>query len=377
MKVVHIIIGLRVGGAELMLKRLVENSSENIEHVIISLTDQGILGQKLVDNGIPVHSLNLNKLNFALLGPIRLIKLLKSLEPQIVQTWMYHSDFLGGLCARIIGIKNVIWSVRSTEINKAGSKVTVLLRGVLAKLSYFIPKKIVCAANESKRIHIQVGYDSSKMLVIPNGFTKEKFEPNLKQCENIKDQIDFQGEIIISSIGRYHPIKNHKLFIDACNILSERNRDNKFLFIMVGRAINHDNKELKLLIEKNSSPESFILLDEREDVREILNISDVYCLHSLSEGFPNVLGEAMCLGKLCVSTDVGDARDMLVNDDFLVNLSDENSVILYADALSKALSFIESGKKIEQISKDSIKKMEDSFSIENIVKRYEKLYFDL
>lgn len=377
MKVVHVIIGLGVGGAELMLKRLVEHSGGNIEHVIISLTDKGTLGQKIIDNGISVYCLNLNKLNFAFLGPIRLIKLLKRLKPQVVQTWMYHSDLIGGLCAKYIGVDKVIWSIRSTDIDKGGSKLTVLIRKVLSQLSYLIPKKIVCAANKSKNIHIQVGYDKSKMIVIPNGFTKEKFEPNLERCENIKSQLGFQGEIIISSIGRYHPIKNHKLFIDSCNLLSENNKDKRFLFVMVGRGVNYNNEELKYLIENTNTPEKFILLDERDDVREILNISDIYCLHSLSEGFPNVLGEAMCLGKICVSTDVGDARDILISDELLVDLSDDDSALSYANALSRAVKVMSSRTTVDKISKMSIQRMEECFSIQSIVKRYEKLYSDL
>ncbi|EOX3829455.1 glycosyltransferase family 4 protein [Vibrio alginolyticus] len=377
MKVVHVIIGLRVGGAELMLKRLVEHSGGNIEHVIISLTDKGTLGQKIIDNGISVYCLNLNKLNFAFLGPIRLIKLLKRLKPQVVQTWMYHSDLIGGLCAKYIGVDKVIWSIRSTDIDKGGSKITVLIRKVLSQLSYLIPKKIVCAANKSKNIHIQVGYDKSKMIVIPNGFTKEKFEPNLERCESIKSQLGFQGEIIISSIGRHHPIKNHKLFIDSCNLLSENNKDKRFLFVMVGRGVNYSNEELKYLIENTNTPEKFILLDERDDVREILNISDIYCLHSLSEGFPNVLGEAMCLGKICVSTDVGDARDILISDELLVDLSDDDSALSYANALSRAVKVMSSRTTVDKISKMSIQRMEECFSIQSIVKRYEKLYSDL
>ena len=378
MKIAHVIIGLDVGGAELMLKRLVENSNhKKYEHVVISLTRDGVIGESLKSNGFEVYSLNLNMFSFLVLGPFRLIRLLKKINPCVVQTWMYHSDLLGGVCARVIGIKNIVWSIRSTDIDKGGSKLTVLIRKVLSQLSYLIPKKIVCAANKSKNIHIQVGYDKSKMIVIPNGFTKEKFEPNLERCENIKSQLGFQGEIIISSIGRYHPIKNHKLFIDSCNLLSENNKDKRFLFVMVGRGVNYSNEELKYLIEKTNTPEKFILLDERDDVREILNISDIYCLHSLSEGFPNVLGEAMCLGKICVSTDVGDARDILISDELLVDLSDDDSAFSYANALSRAVKVMSSRTTVDKISKMSIQRMEECFSIQSIVKRYEKLYSDL
>lgn len=376
MKIMHIIIGLNVGGAELMLKRLVENSyNKDMHHIVVSLTQEGVIGLELRQNGIEVHSLNLNKFNFLLWGPIKLIRLLRKIQPNIVHTWMYHSDLLGGICAKLLGINNIIWSIRSTEINKAGSKVTVFIRKILAILSHVLPKKIVCAANNSKDIHVSLGYNSSKMIVIPNGFTKDKFYPSKEKCLELKDRLNLSNKIVITSVGRYHPIKNHKLFIKACNLLSEKYSQEDFSFVMVGRDVTKENKEINRLIEETKNPDDFILLGERQDVTNILNVSTIYCLHSISEGFPNVLGEAMCLGKLCVATNVGDARNILLNDDLLVFLEhDENN---YVDVLSKALQIAKSKSKLEAISVESIDKMRREYAMDSIVNKYEELYSSL
>tara|TARA_B100001063_G_C16731252_1_gene539435 strand:- start:31 stop:1170 length:1140 start_codon:yes stop_codon:yes gene_type:complete len=376
-KIVHIIIGLNVGGAELMLKRLVESSNNEFEHIIVSLTNEGEIGEGLIEKGFELYFLRLNKMNFIWLGPIRLIWLLKKIKPSIVHTWMYHSDFLGGICAKVLGINNIIWSIRSTEINKGGSKITVLVRKVLSILSYVLPKRIICAANNSRDIHVNVGYDSSKMIVIPNGFTKDKFYACREKCLDLEVDLDLHNKIVLTSIGRYHPIKNHKLFVNACSLLSEKYNEEKFAFLMVGRDVTKENKELNHLISHTHNPSDFILLGERKDVNEILNVSSIYCLHSVSEGFPNVLGEAMCLGKLCVATDVGDARYIALNDDFIVSLEHENDEQKYVEVLSKAVEIAKSKSMLEYISMESVNKMKRDYTMDSIVNQYEELYMSL
>ena len=61
MKIVHIIIGLNIGGAELSLKRLIDtqHKNNNFEHTVVSLTDIGPIGRQLIDAGIAVHSIGM------------------------------------------------------------------------------------------------------------------------------------------------------------------------------------------------------------------------------------------------------------------------------------------------------------------------------
>lgn len=81
MKITHIIIGLGIGGAELMLKRLVEglNGKDGMQHSVISLTDLGPVGQQLLDNGIQVTSLGMKN---ALSIPSTFIKLRSEFKKQ-------------------------------------------------------------------------------------------------------------------------------------------------------------------------------------------------------------------------------------------------------------------------------------------------------
>lgn len=117
-KVIHVIAGLKkVGGAELMLKRLIEtqNGGSEFEHSIISLSDLGEFGQGLIEAGISVDVLGMTSMRDMPRVLLRLIGIFRERRPDIVQTWMYHSDLLGGLAARMAGIGGIIWeSARPT-----------------------------------------------------------------------------------------------------------------------------------------------------------------------------------------------------------------------------------------------------------------------
>mgnify|MGYP006177050835 CR=1 FL=1 len=114
----HVIVGMSKGGAEMMLRRLVEENLKNasgFQHVVISLTSVGDHGTALREQGVLVYALDLRGPAALIRGLFRLVALLRDTRPQIVQTWMVHSDFLGGLAARFAGVPRVIWGVRTTD----------------------------------------------------------------------------------------------------------------------------------------------------------------------------------------------------------------------------------------------------------------------
>ena len=78
-----------------------------------------------------------------------------------MQTWLVHADFLGGISARLAGIKNVIWNIRYSNLEIGKTKLTtIIIVKILAKLSYFIPKSIVVVSKKAKKIYESKGYDS-------------------------------------------------------------------------------------------------------------------------------------------------------------------------------------------------------------------------
>ena len=327
MKIFHVIVGLNVGGAELMLRRLIEAHQEgtNYIHSVISLTTLGVVGEQLKTLGIDVRVLNMR----SFLDVPRIIVQLKEIiridRPQIVQTWMYHADLLGGIAARLAGNKNIIWGIRTTDVQAGGTRATTLVRKVCAWLSRKVPHTIVCAADASRRAHIAVGYDATRMTVVPNGFDLTRLVATPEQRVGLRQLCGFDDtHVVVGTLGRFNPAKDHANFVRAAGLVAQRHPEVRFL--MVGRELTSDNAVLMHWIEQTGCADRFVLLGERADVAICLSAMDVFGLSSRTEGFPNVVGEAMAMGVPCVVTDVGDAA-MLVADTGVVVPKEDSSAL--------------------------------------------------
>ncbi|WP_227670375.1 glycosyltransferase family 4 protein [Psychrobacter maritimus] len=371
-KIVHIIIGLNVGGAELMLKRLVLHShqKEQFEHIVITLTDLGVNGPELQNRGITVHSLGMKSLPTLPLIFLKLQRLLKKIQPDVVQTWMYHSDLLGGLAAKSLGIKNIIWGIRNTELNTKKDFSRQAMVKLCAKLSYTLPSQISCVANTAMDTHIkQGGYDASKMLVIPNGFDIDKFKPNDIQRLELRDKLNIKSdELVIGNVGRFDPVKNHENFIKACISLLQKGY--KFKVLLAGRDVDLNNPEISRLFKSNKLSKCFLFLGEIDNTPSFYNAIDVFCLCSYTEGFPNVLGEAMATEKVCLATDAGDAWVVLSNNGFRIDStsSADIAIALETNVLNKVLSDLNDIGNAARLS------IVNSYSINKVVSQFEDLY---
>jgi hypothetical protein len=114
MNVLHVIIGLRIGGAELMLRRL---AAAQRPTTVVSMSGVGEVGQMLRADGVEVIALGLRGVWDLPRIFLALFRLLRARRPDVVQTWMVHADLIGGLAARLAGIRAVIWGVRTTDFS--------------------------------------------------------------------------------------------------------------------------------------------------------------------------------------------------------------------------------------------------------------------
>ena len=150
-KILHIIVGLDGGGAERNLKRLIDAHAgdSRYQHSVVSLTTIGDIGGALRDSGIEVRALNMRS-PFGIPRALwKLQRLIHTERPDIVQTWMYHADLLGGVAAHIAGNPRVVWGIHTTEMMTGTSRATAVVRRVCAALSRRVPRVIVCVAEAS------------------------------------------------------------------------------------------------------------------------------------------------------------------------------------------------------------------------------------
>jgi glycosyltransferase involved in cell wall biosynthesis len=298
----------------------------------------------------------------------RLVRLIRDTKPDVVQTWMYHADLLGGLAAGMAGNQHVIWGIRTTDIRAGGSFSTVIVRWLCARLSYWVPQMIVCVAEASRQSHISVGYDAKKMVVVPNGYDFDWLRASSDERQSLREQWGInQNDAVLGSLGRFNKVKDQENFVRAAGILAPQYPQLRFL--MVGRGLNWDNKELSDWIVSTGFKNRFELFGERQDVPQCFAAMDIFCMHSRTEGFPNVLAEAMAMGLPCVATDVGDAAMLLADSGVIVPKED-------SEALAKGVEqFL--GLNVDEQRTLGLRakaRVEAEFSMDRARKRFEAIY---
>jgi len=355
-----------------MLKRLIESDPAAIpDTVVVSLTSLGVIGASLRKQGVKVYALNLWQSGLNVPGVLwQLIKIARQFKPDIVQTWMYHADLLGGLAARLAGYKNIIWGVRNLSLDNS-HRPTALIMKICAVLSRWIPKKIICVAEIARQTHSAAGYVASRMVVIPNGFDFSQFTATQGQRATLRLACHFsESDIVIGCVGRFHVDKGQNNFIKAAANIVQQHPTVKFL--LVGRNCDSNNARLMNWLNDEGLQDRFVLLGERLDVPVCLAAMTVFCMPSRTEGFPNGLGEAMVMGLPCVATNVGDT-DVLVGDTAIL-VPPQNEQAL-AQGLLKVLAL--SSKQREQMGQRAKERVMAEFSIEKARSRFDAVYQDV
>lgn len=370
MRIAFIITGLSTGGAEMMLFRLLERLDRQrfVPHVI-SLTNLGELAPRISALGIPVDAVGMKPGLPGLSGFLRLVRMLKRLNPDVVHTWMYHADLLGGLAARLAGVSAVGWCIRNSNLDE--DKTRLSTRGVVrlcAAISQWLPSRILSCSEKARQIHVACGYAAEKMLVVPNGFDLARFKPDEDARKRIRSELGLDVDTpLVGLIGRFDPQKNHAGFLEAAGLLHRRMPHVHFL--LAGQGIDTGNAVLMQAITQADVLANTHLLGLRSDIPELMAALDVLASSSYGEAFPNVLGEAMACGVPCAVTDVGDSACIVGDTGRVVASGDMAGLAAGLEALL-ALPVTEKALLGERARA----RVAEHFEIGTIVRRYEAFY---
>lgn len=367
--VVHIISGLGQGGAETVLYRLVTADTSSTRHIVISMGNEGVFGPRLQQADIEVYCLHMKGLG-VLTGCLALRRLLKRLQPDVVQTWMYHADLLGGLVARSVGLKHIAWGIRNSGENLHHSSWEArVLASVSAKLSGYIPSRIVACAENAARRHKQLGYSANKMVVIPNGYNLQQWQPQAEQARQFREQLGIDSNtVLIATVGRWNPLKDHPNLLAALARL--KRSEPEWFCVLVGEGMDETNADLMTLLTQHGLQDRVALLGRRDDVPIIMSAADIHVLSSKAEGFPNVVCEAMVSRALCVVTDVGDAARIVADDGIVV--APRNAQALAA-GIEKAFVVLQ-GPELQQTLDKAAERIAKRYSLETMVQNYQQLW---
>lgn len=369
-RIIHVITGLNMGGAEMMLYKLLTATDYRVfEPIVISLLDKGVIGPRIEKLSVPVYSLGMTQGRLVTSAGFALSNLLRELRPDIIQGWMYHAN-LASTVAASIASRNaaVIWNIRQSLYNlKAEKKTTTAVIYLSAWLSRF-PRQIIYNAAISAQQHEQLGFRADKRRVISNGFDCERFQPSSTAHQQLCQMLDISGDcILIGLVGRYHDMKDHPNFVQAAKLVNLQYTQAHF--VLIGTNITADNDALCSLIKDAKLEHKIHLLGERSDIPTLMPGLDILVNSSWAEAFPNVIGEGMACAVPCVVTDVGESAMIVGNTGKVVPPRD-------ADMLAGAIiDLLDAGSSHrQQLGQLARQRIVDKYSLPQVVAQYESLY---
>jgi glycosyltransferase involved in cell wall biosynthesis len=310
-KVAHVINTLAVGGAETMLVKFLTNSDRSVfaHRVYTLMSPAGPLSDIVRNLGVPIRELGITR---GLPNPLRVLQLARMLRqdpPNLVQTWLYHSDVVGSLGTMMSRTRvPVVWNIRNGTLDDADTRRrTHWVVKACARASTWLPSAVICCSHAALRIHGGFGYDTSKFQVIPNGFNLDAFRPNPDARRAIRHALAIPGgATVVGLVARFDPQKDFRTFVDAARRLHASMPH--VHFVMCGRGVTWTNAQLAAWVETAGIKPVCRLLGERKDIADVYAAFDVASsASSYGEAFPNTIGEAMACGIPCVVTDVGES----------------------------------------------------------------------
>jgi glycosyltransferase involved in cell wall biosynthesis len=318
LRVLHITTGLGNGGAEAVLHGLVTGDRSGTHHEVVSLTDSGFYGERLERAGIRVHALHLPRGRVTLSALLRLRQIIRAARADRVQTWMYHANLVGGVLAKLAGVR-VIWSVHHSDLDpEKVSLLTRLIASLGARLSALVPERIVYCSATSARVHETLGYRASRSVVINNGVDVQRFAPDEIARARLRAEWGFdEHQLLIGMVARWDPLKDHASLLAGFVVARSRLPPNCRL-LLVGPGMDAANTELASLVERHGLCGHVVLAGLRADVPAVMNALDLHVLSSSGEAFGNVTVEAMACGVPAVVTSVGAGAEIVGDTGWIV-----------------------------------------------------------
>lgn len=373
MRLAVITSGLGPGGAEMMLYKLLTRlDRRRFAPAVFSLRGDELFVKLLREADIAVHTANLGGPGGGLPGLLRLRRQLAGFRPHLLQGWMYHGNAAAWLAARTLSPRPpVAWSVRQSLPDLAQERRgTALVVRACAQLSGQAAA-IVYNASQAARDHEALGFDAARTRTIPNGFDTVACQPSVVAHAALRQELGLpEGSLLAGLVARHHPVKNHAGFLAAAAAVAQALPAAHF--VLVGQGVSADNLALAALLSRHGLAGRCHLLGERRDIHQVTAAFDVAVCASFTEGFPNVVGEAMACAVPCIVTDVGDCASIVGDTGLVVPPRDTPALaaamhqLLAAPAAERAALGLAARQRIERV-----------FSIDAVVHQYETLFASL
>lgn len=365
-RVFFLIRSLEIGGAERQLVGLLRGiDKERFETTVATFYPGGALRPALEEvSGVRVLSLEKRGRWDAVGFGARLARAVRESNPDILHGYMgIANELCLAMGARFR--RKVVYGLRASDIDyfRYGWLQGWSFRAGAVLSRY--PDCIIVNSRAGQQHYVRNGYDGSRMVVIPNGVDTEVFRPDAVARERVRAEWRIlEEEPVVGLVARLDPIKDHSTFLRAAaRVLSSIPR---VRFVCVGDGPAAYQEQLRSLESSLGLEGRVLWAGARSDMPAVFNAFDVACCCSISEGHPNVVGEAMACGVPCVVTDVGDAAWIV---------GDTGAVVPEADpeALGRELSRLLLDPNRRGAGTAARPRIEKEFSMDALVRATERV----
>ena len=374
-RVVHVITGLEFGGAERQLEGLILASDpRQVVHEVVTLTGLGPIGKSLVRQGVSVTPFCLSKASSVPRALLAFRRHLARSGADVVQTWLYHGDLVGGLVARSAGLP-VVWNVRMTWMDAATTKRTTMAAATWgARLSGHVPSRIVFNSAEGLASHRRKGYRVERGVVLENGIDLRAFRPDPGARRSLLGLLgvsadEGSGTQIIGAVARADQQKGHDVLLDAFRVLASS--ESQAHLVLVGRGCAPTDASMVELARRTGVANRIHLLGPRSDVAALTPAFDIAVSASThGESYSNAVVEALACAVPVLATDVGAAREIIGDAGRVVaaGVADE-----LARGMADVLADLDQARRSALAARERLAER----SFERLVERYLDLYEDV
>ncbi|HEX6560376.1 MAG TPA: glycosyltransferase [Longimicrobiales bacterium] len=370
--ILHVITTINGGGAEAALRRLVLADRANTHHVV-SLTGGG--APDLVAGGVAVETLDMPAGTVTRRGLARLARLIRQLQPNVIQTWMYHADLVGGVVARTVSKAPVLWGIRNAYLDKPlTSARTRAVARACALLSHVVPARIVSCSQVAAQLHVERGYARAKMRVIANGYDQHELAPDAAGRAALRAEWQIGPDtMLLGMVARWDAQKDHRNLIAALAQLRAQ-QDFDWRCALIGGGMTAENLVLVQLLAEAGIRDRVLLCGARSSVSALMSALDLHVLSSCGEAFPNVVAEAMACGTPCVVTAVGDAALIVGETGWVVPARDPRAL---AAAISAAAAELADPQQRAARQQAARARITGQFNIDRMVRGYQDLWTEV
>lgn len=302
MKILFVITGLGLGGAEKVVQTLAENFVLQGHDVKIAYLKGSVALH--FQQPIPLIALNFNGLPHIFYATKRLKALIKDFKPDVVHAHLFHACMLARCVRRLLPEFALVCTAHSKDIGGKFRETMYRLTDRWTDLNTNVSHEATAHFVQKKAFR--------QAVTVTNGVDTEKFKFNAEKRQQFRQVFHFsQDDCVFLAVGRLTPAKDYPNLLDA---FAQLPLSAKLLIVGDGELKQILQNQI---IEKNLDA-SVQFLGKRHDVNELLSMADIFVLSSAWEGFGLVVAEAMSCERVVIATDCGGVKEVLNDAKWLV-----------------------------------------------------------